>query len=339
MSKHSVLLVFGGESSEHDISILSARNVYAAMSNDKYDTYLCYIDKMGKWWLLNEWSDQPDTKKEAQLVAVPGASGLVTTPGGKVIHLDVVLPILHGKNGEDGTIQGLCAMLHTPIAGPSLIGAAITMDKDATKRLLRDSNVPVVDWLVWHTGQTQPSYADVMAKLGSTVFVKPANAGSSIGVTKATSEEEYNNALNVASQHDSIVLVERAVAGREIEIAVLGNGNAAATQPGEIVVGEEFYTFDDKYSSDAKSSTQIPADLPPDISQRLQAFALEAYRLVRGRGMARVDFFVTAEGEIFLNEINSIPGFTNISMYPKLWQAQGMKYPELIDRLIELALE
>lgn len=332
MPSRHIMLVFGGESSEHDVSIASAHNVYAALDDERYDITLCYIDRSGKWWLVESIDE---LSEESSIVADFGEQAFLTNT--QLIKPDVVLPILHGKGGEDGTIQGLCQLLHIPIVGPSLLSAAVTMDKDLTKRLLRDAGVPVVDWICWLTHQPRPDHDNVVAKLGSTVFVKPANAGSSVGVSKATDSESFDRALQIAAEHDGKVLIERAVAGREIELAVLGTHDPIVTTPGEIIPGQEFYSYEDKYDPQSTSRALIPAELDEALATQLKRYALLAYRATTGAGMARVDFFVAGE-QVYLNEINSIPGFTNISMYPKLWRHEGISYPLLINKLIDDAL-
>lgn len=330
--KLSVLLLFGGESSEHEVSLTSARNVYDALDKEKYDVLLGYISKDGEAWMLVGSFDALD------------GPGLVPLLGQKAFQvdsdrkeIDVIFPVLHGAHGEDGDIQGLARLLHVPCVGPSLIGAAITMDKDVAKRLFKESNIPVVDWIASHVSEVTPSYEKVRQQLGDVVFVKPANAGSSVGVSKAKDEASYDEAVRLAREHDALILIEKAVNGREIELAVLGNENPEVTVPGEIIPGEEFYSYDDKYSDESASEARIPAELSPETVNKLQDYAKEAYIVTRGQGMARVDFFVDENENISLNEINSIPGFTNISMYPKLWQHEGMTYAGLIDELIELA--
>lgn len=335
MTKISVLLVFGGQSSEHEVSLASAHNVYAALDEDKYDVFLCYITKKGEWRLV----DGIDDRTLYQVLSPRLGEKHFEAADGSVVEPDVILPILHGIHGEDGDVQGLARLMGLPCAGPSLIGAAITMDKDVAKRLMRDADIPVVDWLTWQTGDPEPMYENVVAKLGETVFVKPANAGSSVGVSKAKTKGDFSAALKVAAEHDHIVMIERAIEGHEIEIAILGNEHPKITRPGEILPGEEFYSYEDKYNVESAAQVKVPADLDGDIAERLTQYALKAYRATRGHGMARVDFFVTESGEIYLNEINSIPGFTNISMYPKLWRAEGLAYPALLDRLVALALE
>jgi D-alanine-D-alanine ligase len=265
--------------------------------------------------------------------------GKFRTAAGQELAIDVLFPILHGKNGEDGTVQGMATLLHVPCVGPGLIGSAIAMDKDITKHLLRDGGVPVVDWLTWQTYESVPEYAEVSVQLGSDIlFVKPANAGSSVGVSRVTSGDEFITALHGAAQHDTIVLIEPAVRAREVELAVRGTTELHVATPGEIVPGAEFYSYDDKYAAGSQAACQIPAQLDEPTVERLQSYALQAYRLTRGQGMARVDFFVTPEGQIYLNEINTIPGFTNISMYPKMWQHDGLNCSELLDALIADAI-
>ena len=335
MTKISVLLVFGGQSSEHEVSLASAHNVYAALDEEKYEVSLCYITRKGDWRLV----DGVDERAVYQVLTPRLGEKQFDVADGSVIEPDVMLPILHGVHGEDGDVQGLARLMGLPCVGPSLIGAAITMDKDVTKRLLRDAGIPVVDWLTWQTSDPQPMYDNVVAKLGDTLFVKPANAGSSVGVSRAQNNTEFVVALKKAAEQDSLILIERAVSGREIEIAVLGNGHPKISRPGEILPGEEFYSYEDKYDVASTAKVQVPAELDGDIAERITQYALKAYRATRGYGMARVDFFVTSEGDVFLNEINSIPGFTNISMYPKMWRAEGITYPALLDRLVALALE
>lgn len=339
MSRQTVLLLFGGESSEHDISIMSARNVYAAMDNAKYDVKLCYIDKVGKWWLLDNWKENPHQHGGVQLAAVPGSKSFVTIPGDKIIHVDVALPILHGKNGEDGTVQGLLDVAHVAFAGPSAIGAAVTMDKELTKRILMQAGIPVSKWHTWYISEQRPNYTEVTKNLGEVVFVKPANAGSSHGVTKVRNNEEFNQALDEAAKFDSIVLIEEAIGGIEVQISVLGNHHPDITEICEIESNTDFHDFNDKYSESSSVQFHIPARLSDEQTKRIKQYALASYRLTRSKGLARIDFFVADDSTEYLNEINSIPGFTSVSVYPKLWHEAGMKYPQLIDKLIELALE
>lgn len=338
MTKHTILLVYGGESSEHEVSINSALNVYAALDDQKYNVELCYIDKSGRWWLVENVGSSHVGRP--QLVPALGQKQFLTLPEKHSIKPDVILPILHGKNGEDGTVQGVAQMLHIPYAGPSLLSAAITMDKDITKKLLLQAGIPVVPWLVWYTADAKPKFDEFKRQLGLPMFVKPANAGSSVGVSKVSQESDWKKALELAAEHDNKVIVEAGIDAREIELSVLGNDDPKVSGAGEIVPGEDFYSYDDKYAAYSKSKVKIPADLPKQMVEKLQRYAIDGYRATAGAGMARIDFFIDRKtGDIYLNELNSIPGFTNISMYPKLWHEAGISYSKLIDKLIELALE
>ncbi len=338
MTKHTILLVYGGESSEHEVSILSAHNVYAALDDDKYNVVLCYIDKSGRWWLTE--SIDGAHIGHPQLLPVFGQRKFLVSPGDKTLRPDVILPILHGKNGEDGTIQAVAEMLHIPCVGPNLLGAAVTMEKDMTKRLLRDAGIPVVPWLVWRVGEDKPRYRDVAQLLGEIVFVKPSRAGSSIGVSRVASQSELREALEEAAKYDSIVLIEKAViGGGEFQIAVLGNNNPKVSDICEIVIGADFHDFKDKYDPNTAARFYIPARVKDDVKQELQNYATDAFRATGGWGMARIDFFIDENHEIYLNEINSIPGFTSASVYPRLWHESGLGYGRLIDELIVLALE
>lgn len=338
MNKLHVLLAFGGESTEHEVSISSAHNVYAALDDKKYDVSLCYIDKVGRWWLVD--SIRGDYVGRPQLVPRLGQRAFWVHGTDKVLRPDVLLPILHGANGEDGSVQGLSQLLHMPCVGPSVLSAAITMNKDITKRLLRDAGVPVVPWLCLEKSAPRPHFANVQAKLGGEVFVKPAASGSSVGVHKVSNGHELVTALSDAFRYDDIVLIESAIDAQEIEVGVLGNDSPIVTGLGEIVPGDTFYSYNDKYSDTSTAALSIPAEVEPSVAERIRVYALTGYRATVGHGMARIDFFIDkGSGEIYLNEINSIPGFTNISMYPKLWHAAGISYGDLIDKLIGYALE
>lgn len=338
MNKLHVLLVFGGESTEHEVSITSAHNVYAALDDTKYDVSLCYIDKVGRWWQVD--SIRGSYVGHPQVIPRLGQRMFGIDGTDKTLKPDVIFPVLHGANGEDGSVQGLAQLLHVPCVGPSTLSAAVTMNKDVTKRLLRDAGVPVVPWLRLERDAPRPHFANIEAKLGPIVFVKPNSSGSSVGVHKVTNGHEFITALSDAFRYDDTVLVEAAVNAREIEVAVLGNSLAAVSGLGEIQPGDEFYSYDDKSSASSTAKLLIPANVDSATAERVRSYALSAYKAVMGHGMARVDFFIEKDsGEVYLNELNSIPGFTNISMYPKLWHAAGISYGELVDKLIEYALQ
>lgn len=335
-------MVFGGESSEHDVSLSSARNIYAAVDKNKYDITLCYIDREGRWWLHDEWTDTPDEARTTQLVAAPGTRTVLTVPGSKVLAVDVLFPILHGKMGEDGTVQGLAAMLHVPVVGCGVEASALCMNKDATKRLAEAEGVPVVPWLTVRAGESDASIKKRTRALDThgPWFVKPARAGSSVGVTKVTDIEGITRAVEVALGHDDLALIEMAVIGRELEVAVLGNPpHHKASGVGEIIPGSDFYDYDDKYSADSASKTIIDAKLPRALTKVIRQHALDVYAVLGCKGLARVDFLLSDDLVPYLNEVNTLPGFTDISMYPKLWQHKGLPQTELIERLIAMSLE
>lgn len=339
MERKTVLLLFGGESSEHEVSISSVRNVYAAMDDTKYNILFGYIDRMGKWWLVDRISDEINTHGAPQLAPVLGAGSFVTFPSSKIVKPDVILPILHGKNGEDGSVQGLAQLLHIPIVGCDMTSSAICMDKVATKEILAGFGIKVAPYEVHHEGDELPDFNHLSMKLGSPMFVKPAQAGSSVGVSKVYSEEEFVKAVKEAHRHDKVALVERGIVGRELEVAVLGNPPHHEVSGIGEVKAADFYTYDEKYATSSSTEIVIPAEMPDDIKQKIQKTAGEAYKILGCRGLTRVDFFLTEDNTIYINELNTLPGFTNISMYPKLWREEGISYSQLIERLITLALE
>lgn len=335
-------MIFGGESSEHDVSIASAKNVIAAIDASKYDTRLCYIDRDGRWWLQQEWHDAPDEHRDTQLVIAPGTKTLLTIPDNQVLSIDVIFPLLHGKMGEDGTLQGVARMAHIPIVGCDVQSSAVCMDKDMTKQTVEADGVPVVPWVSVRRQDSMASVrrsAQSLSKTGPW-FVKPSRAGSSVGVSKIRSIEQLEGALELARQHDDLVLVEIAVEGRELEVAVLGNvPEHKASGVGEIISGSDFYDYDDKYSASSKARVVLDAKLPTALTKVIRQHALDSYQALGCSGLARVDFLLSHDLVPYMNEVNTLPGFTDISMYPKLWDAKGFSYPKLVDRLIELALE
>ena len=329
-----VAILFGGKSAEHEVSLQSAKNVYEAIDKDKYDVELVRIEKDGRW--------------EKPII------DFTSNPAVRVA--DVVFPVLHGPFGEDGTVQGLLKLAGIPFVGASVLGSAIGMDKDVTKRLLRDAGIPIAKFVVLRHGESA-FYAEIVGELGTPFFIKPANLGSSVGVHKVQNAEELKRALQDAFSYDTKVLAEEFIPGREIECAVLGNEDPKASVPGEIIPKHEFYSYEAKYIDEQGAVLEIPAKLTADVAKNVQDLAVKSFKVLCCEGMARADFFLNPDGKLFLNEINTIPGFTKISMYPKLWEAgpvrglegtqcasasngaSGISYSELIDRLIELALE
>lgn len=334
--KKRILLLYGGESTEHAISIKSALNVDAALNRDTYEVTYCYICPKGHWWLVDEISNQPP--RTIELLPVMGRAALRFSNSEETRSVDIMLPILHGQNGEDGTVQGVAKMMHIPCVGPDVLAAAITMRKDVTKTLLKQADIGIAKWMGWQAHEDRPSFSLVKQTLGVPFFIKPASAGSSFGVSKVSQESEYLQALEEAASHDTVVLLEEAVEGREVEVAVLGDTDIQVTVAGEIV-SEGFYTYEQKYEMFSRSKVLIPADLPPTIMDGLRQISVRAYKATQCKGMARIDSFITPEGRIVVNEINSIPGFTDTSMYPKLWEYEGVTPSQLLERLIEIAIK
>jgi D-alanine-D-alanine ligase len=341
MRKIRVGIVFGGKSCEHEVSIASARNVVEALDRQKYEPVLIHIDKNGAWHLREALED---FSKQESIALIPKKEGSdlihLSSPSTSAPPVEVIFPVLHGSFGEDGTIQGLFKMADIPFVGAGVLGSAVGMDKDVMKRLLRDAGIPIGKFVVLYKHHKEKyCYEECVAMVGSPFFIKPANAGSSVGVAKIRSEEEFFQALEEAFLYDRKILVEEFIAGREIECSVLGNEHPIASLPGEIIPQHEFYSYEAKYLDENGAILQVPAILELDVIQRVQSMAVEVFQVLCCEGMARVDFFLKEDGTLLVNEINTIPGFTQISMYPKLWQASGLTYASLLDRLIELALQ
>jgi len=355
MKKTPVIILFGGRSAEHEISLLSARNVLSALDRTRFEPMLVGIDKAGRWHRESERTleaaagDPRGVMLDASAPAVGMEDALVARgPGNAPGAIDseaVVFPVLHGTFGEDGTVQGAMELAGIAYVGAGVLGSAVGMDKDVAKRLLRDAGIPIVDFGVVMAGAFRRDPAGALRALpdlGYPRYVKPANAGSSVGVSRAAGPADLERAVRAALAFDSKVLVERGVDAREIECAVLGNDSPEASIPGEILVHHKdgFYSYDAKYVDPDGASWKIPADLPPEMIARVQALAVATFRALELSGMARVDFFVTRDGRaLYVNEVNTIPGFTAVSMYPKMWEASGLTPSALITRLIELAIE
>ncbi len=354
--KIKVAVIFGGRSGEHQVSLVSARGIMAAIDRDKYEVLPIGITLEGQWIAggdpmralqsgLTEGDSQP-----AALLGDPSQHGLLrleeqeqTLRAARLAEVDVVFPVLHGPYGEDGTIQGLLELANLPYVGAGVLGSALGMDKIVQKTVLRAHGLPVAAFLpiLRKTWETEPEavMARIVEQLGLPCFVKPANLGSSVGISKARDEAGLAAALDVAARYDRRLLAERAVDAREIEVSVLGNDDPIASVPGEIIPCNEFYDYEAKYIAD-DSELLVPAPISDELAAHIQAMAVQAFKAIDGAGMARADFFLErGTYRIFVNELNTIPGFTPISMYPRLWQASGISYGELVDRLIELALE
>jgi D-alanine-D-alanine ligase len=349
--KLRVAILFGGKSAEHEISLISARNIVEAMDKDKYEVISIGIDRQGRWFfdegglLLDprERSHVISRQNSNPMAVLPGTTPtpmIRTSPGRPLGKVDVVFPVLHGPFGEDGTVQGLLKLANVPFVGAGVLGSAAGMDKDVMKRLLRDARIPIAKFLVFNRGGIRKiSFASVKRALGSPFFVKPANLGSSVGISKVRTNKQLRGALNEAFLYDNKIVIEENIPGREIECSVLGNDNPIASLPGEIITHHEFYSYDAKYLDEKGAQLVIPAGLSKSIVKEVQEMAVATFKTLGCEGMARVDFFLRDNRELLVNEINTIPGFTKISMYPKLWEASGIPYSQLIDRLIQLALE
>lgn len=348
--KETIAVLFGGQSSEHVVSCMSAANVIDQIDKDKYDLLLIGITEEGEWILTpsvkeirnDTWRDgrthavlSPDATRKCVIISEGDAT--------KEVRVDVVFPVLHGLRGEDGTVQGLLELARIPYVGCGVLASAVCMDKAVANALFEANGVPHTRWLAadrWEIESDLEGVCEgVEKKLGWPVFVKPANAGSSVGISKVSSRDELKKAIDLALENDRKVVFEAFVDGQEVECAVIGSDPAVATRPGEILAGAEFYTYDDKYKNGV-SQTVIPAHLPEAKLDEVKTYAAMAYTALNCEGLARCDFFVEkGTGRVLINEINTFPGFTSISMYPKLMEHEGLPVPQLIDRLIALALE
>lgn len=310
MSKKKILvgILFGGKSAEHEVSLQSAKNVIEAIDKNKYNPIPIFIDKNGAW---NQ---------------------------NKLKTIDVIFPVLHGPFGEDGTMQGLLKLANIPFVGASVLGSAVGMDKDVMKRLLRDADLPIGKFLTFKEKDI-PNYEDAVKNLGLPFFVKPANMGSSVGVSKISEKKNFDKAIREAFMYDRKILIEENIKGREIECSVLGNDDPIASVPGEVISNHDFYSYEAKYIDEHGAMLEIPAKLSKETIAKIQDLAIKTFKTLSCEGLGRVDLFLKENGEIIINEINTIPGFTSISMYPKLWEASGLSYTKLIDKLIQLALE
>ena len=351
MGKIRVGLLFGGRSVEHEVSLSSATSIFHALDADRYDVTLIAIDHEGRWRVGAGPELLPEKVvggEEVRLPAMPGGALIAVDPGAAehpIRPLDVVFPIIHGRGGEDGQLQGLLELAEVAYVGSGVLSSAVQMDKDVARRLMAAAGLPVVPDVVLRSvdlstpeGRRSAAKAAVDS-LGLPVFVKPANSGSSVGISKAKDLPSLLGAIDEAARFDTKVVIEKAIDAREIEVAVLGNARPEASVPGEIVPTHEFYDYEAKYL-DESTELLVPAPLPEELSKRIRNMALEAFQTLEGEGIARVDFFLENEtGAIYINELNSLPGFTESSMFPRLWAASGLPYPALLDRMIELAIE
>jgi D-alanine-D-alanine ligase len=356
-AKIRIGVLYGGRSGEHDVSLCSAASVFSALDRNKYYVTAIGIDRDGRWYVQDKPQIIPDKDFGRKMALKKSGTWLVNhfeqknklhlynlKNKNKEVVVDVVIPVLHGTFGEDGTLQGLLELAMVPYVGADVIGSAVGMDKDVAKRLLNEAGIPVVPSVTVSKQQWQDNTKIIskiaLAKLGLPVFVKPVCAGSSVGVKKVKKKELLAKAMNFAFQFDTRVMIERAVDCREIECAVLGNENPAGSVLGEIIPHHEFYSYEAKYLDPEGAALKIPAQVKASLADKIRETALEGYMALGCSSMARVDFFLDKKtNKFYLNEINTLPGFTSISMYPKLWEATGLKYRDLLNKLIKLALD
>lgn len=353
--KIRVGVIFGGRSGEHEVSLMSARSVMDALDKDKYEVIPLGITRQGRWvttgdaWqklqaMLHETgNDQRDAANEAQSKDLPTRELVPGIGRGGIPYVDVIFPVLHGPYGEDGTLQGLLELADIPYVGSGVLGSALGMDKAAMKAIFRAEGLPIADYVLVMRWEWEEQRSEVIRRIeqciGYPCFVKPANLGSSVGVSKVREQVALPAALDIAARYDRKMLVEKAIEAREIECSVLGNDHPIASLPGEVIPRREFYDYEAKYLDEA-TQLIVPADLPPSKAAEVQELAVRAFLALDCAGMARADFFLDRRsGQVYINELNTIPGFTAVSMYPKMWEASGIPYPDLLDRLIQLAFE
>jgi D-alanine-D-alanine ligase len=352
MKKLRIGLLFGGKSGEHEVSLQSALSIYNELDHEKYDVVLIGIDKKGKWLLENNAEfllNSADPKR----IALNTENAIEVTPkmhavpmlinsqtGHEERNIDVFFPIIHGTFGEDGSLQGLLELIDAPYVGAGVLGSAIGMDKDVMKRLLKQAHIKIADFCTVRKNELDPIYLqELAARLKFPLFIKPANLGSSVGVTKVHDKSELYDAAENAFQYDTKILMEEYIKGKEIECSVLGNNSPMASRVGEVIPQHEFYSYDAKYIDEKGAIIKIPADIPQEVEQKIQEIAIKVFTTLECSGMARIDFFLTEDNRIYVNEINTLPGFTKISMFPKLWEVSGISYCRLLDKLINLAIE
>ncbi len=334
-------ILFGGKSPEHEVSIKSARYIVSEIDERKYDIVLVGIDLAGRWHLFDksrffavEKLVLPNRRNDVDLIPYDSSGKFLAAE-----KIDVVFPVLHGSYGEDGTMQGLFELANVAFVGSGTLASALAMDKDVSKRLFQNAGLPVAKFITFRKCERNDiSFAEVKKELGVPFFVKPASLGSSIGIAKVCSEKEFLSAVDEAFGYDNKILMEEYVRGKEIECSVLGNEEPIVSVCGEIVPQHKFYSYEAKYLDENGAVFSIPANVSEKVAKEIQSMSLKAYKALGCEGMARVDFFLTEKDEAIINEVNSIPGFTSISMYPKLWEAAGVSARELIDRLIESAM-
>jgi D-alanine-D-alanine ligase len=340
--KKRIAILYGGRSVEHGVSVNSARNIFQFIDKKQFQPIAIGISKSGKWYLTDGVSKEIEKGKPLALILDPGNPSFLIPKDGKKMKVDIIFPVLHGTDGEDGSIQGLVKAMDLPLVGTGVLGSAVSMNKIVAKRLLKDAGLPVSDFMTFRFDQKDKiKFSAISKELGLPFMVKSASLGSSVGVTKVKSKKDFDQAVEEAFRYDQEMLAEKYITGREIECAILGNEQAEASFPGEIVINKnyEFYTFDAKYVDPDAVKIEVPAKIPKAIAEKIRKACLQAYQALHCEDFARIDLFLDAQGGIYINEINSIPGFTNSSMFPMMWKERGIEFTELISRLLNLAEE
>lgn len=342
MKKKKIGILYGGKSVEHAVSVNSARNIYEHIDREKYEPVAIGVSKAGKWFLTSSITKDIESGNPLGLILDPAHHGFLLISNDDRFQVDALFPVLHGTYGEDGSIQGLIKAMDIPMVGTSVLGSAIAMNKIIAKKLLQEADIPVVPFLHFHFSEKEKfKYATLAKTVGTPFMLKSANLGSSVGVSKVKSKRDFDVALEEAFRYDQEVIAEQFIEGREIECAVLGNNPPIASYPGEIILNKsyEFYNFEAKYVHAEAVQIQVPADLKKPVAEKIRKISLQAYTTLQCADFARVDLFLTAKGKIYVNEINTIPGFTNSSMFPMMWKERGISFGELISTLVDLAFE
>ncbi len=340
--KKKVAILFGGRSVEHGVSVNSARNIYDNIDKNRFEPLPIGITKSGQWFLTTGVTKDISQGKALGLILDAQSPGFILVSSGDRIKADIVFPVLHGTDGEDGSIQGMIKALDIPMVGTGVMGSALSMNKIVAKRLLKVAGLPVTDFLAYHFSERDTlDYSSIRKKFGTPFMVKSASLGSSVGVSKVKNQATFEQAVEEGFRYDDSILIEEFIQGREIECAVMGNDPAEASYPGEIIIQSnyDFYTFDAKYVDPDAVRIEVPAQLDPKIAEKVRDICVKAYKALACEDFARVDLFLTDDGKVYINEINTIPGFTDASMFPMMWKERGIGFTELISRLLDLAQE
>lgn len=340
--KKKVAILYGGRSVEHGVSVNSARNIFEYIDREKFEPLTIGISKGGQWFLTAGVTKDIEQGKALGLILDAQSPGFTLISSGDRLKTDVIFPVLHGTDGEDGSIQGMIRAMDIPMVGTGVLGSSVSMNKIVAKRMMKQAGLPVTNFLTYHHSQRQEITLEAVSRvLGTPFMIKSASLGSSVGVSKVKDEGSLRDAVNEAFRYDDYLIAEEYIVGREIECAILGNDPPLASYPGEIVISKkyEFYTFDAKYVDPDAVTIEVPARLSVSEAEQIREVSVEAYKALYCEDFARVDLFLTSDGRIYVNEINTIPGFTNSSMYPMMWKERGIGFTDLISRLLDLALE